>query len=354
MDRLFKNKSMLSILIFGMLGIVYLYILNLRSNLMFHGVYWFASFVFTVCFYYSCFIISTVIQIILIQCFNIFPLKVFSIYPFTYDGQARIHPIRLLYNIEGFSNSLILNLLRYIDDEETMMKKMKQLLRIRKISILITYCFIFLIIHRYDVITILVLGIAVISTILLSYFQYGTFWYGYDYLYGKGPNILKEFLFSSKSIMFLNAKQYDDILYDNHTDPFLELSILENYLYRSILENNRELSIETIRNVMEKYIDPDHFFAYDLTMDTKRLHIIKLIGWTGIKCQHDEVIELSIEFYSRIYEYARIHSLPMFQTYGLKTMRNEIELLKSRQIIEYHRLKLQDIQHVFSYYDDIS
>lgn len=352
MQKIFKSKNILSLIIFIMLGILYIYILNLKSGQISQAATWIVSFIILLLFYYFVFIITTVIQILGILCLNLFPIKVFSLYPVTFDGTWRFHPVNLIYNIEGYSNSLILNLALFIHDKSLLMKKMKQLLILRKASILLTYCLVFLILRQYDIKTILVLSIAAISTILLSYFQYGSFWYGYDYLYNEGSDILKEYIEASKSIMILTANQYAVALKETHNDPVLELAILDNYLYRSILERSDQLSAQLVESTISKYMDPDHFFLYHLTLDTKRLNSIKLIGWTGYKLKNREVIEISIDQYTKVYEYVVNNSYAFF-TKAYKNMRNELNTLKSQNLQSSNELHLQKFQNVFSCYDAI-
>lgn len=353
MDNIFKSKCALSCIIFLMSGTMYLYILNLRPELISKGMFWIVSFGLMLLIYYLIFLISSILQVILIKCFRLFPIKVFTLYPFTYDGVWRVHPIRLIYNIEGFSNSLILNLGTYIEDKELLMNKMKKLLILRKLSFLITYGSFFLILSRFDIKAILVLLIAAMSTILLSYFQYGTFWYGADYLYGKGPDFLREYILASKTIMILSSEQYARALKEEHEDQYLECSILENYLYRSILDKSVQLSVEIIESASTKQINSLEFYHSDLTLDSKRLNLIKLIGLAGYRCQNDTVINLSIEQYTCIYELIANNSLPLFQKYGPATIKKQIDALKYADPDLFHILKIQDMQYIFSSYDPL-
>lgn len=271
MDKIFKNKWILTCIIFLILGITFVYILNLRPDLNLKGGYWIFSFLLTLLFYYFIFILSTILQIFLIKCFRIMPIKVFSLYPITYDGSFRFYPIRLIYNIEAFNNSLILNLALYFKDDRQLMNQMKKLLILRKISILLSISLLFLLLNRFDVKTTIVFLIAALSMILVSYFQYGAYWYGYDYLYSKGAASLKEYLLASKSIMILDSIQYADALKQEHEDEYLECSILENYLYRSILDNKSICSMDIIRAATLRQIDKIEFFRINLKIG--RAHV---------------------------------------------------------------------------------
>lgn len=351
MNKIFKNKGSLLIIIFLMLGTMYLYVLNLRPELMTKGVLWIISFILMLLFYYLIFLISSFLQVILIKCCRLFPIKVFTLYPFTYDGTWRFHPIKLIYNIEGFSNSLILNLGTYFENKDLLMTKMKQLLMLRKLSVLITYGAIFLVLSRFDIKTFLVILIAAISTILLSYFQYGTFWYGADYLYGEGPESLSEYILASKTIMILSSEQYAKSLIEEHEDQYLECLILENYLYRIILDKKTQCSVKIIDAAITKQLDSLEYFHSNLALDTKRLNLIKVIGWTGFQCGNDVLIKLSVEQYTRVYEMIVNNSLPFFQKAGPSTIREQIVALKSADSDLFHSLKISDMQFVFSTYD---
>lgn len=348
-----ENKYSLTFIIFIMLGIMYIHFLNLFSEQLSNGLIWCLSFVLLLLFYYSGFILSSLIQILMIKLFRILPIKVVSLYPITYDGHWEIHPLRLLYNVEGFSNSLIINLTQFIKNDELILKKLKQLLYIRKISIFMSYAILFLLLRQINLRNLLLFFIISILTISLSYFQYGTFWYGYDYLYRKGLDSLKEYLYASKSIMILKSENYVEALNTPYKDHYLRLCLIENYLYSCLIEKNIDISIEFMKLTLQDMIHSEQFFMYDLTLDTKRLNLIKLMGWAGIVCCNKDILQLSIELYSKIYETIVNNSLPVFLKYGANTMKDEIAILKRNEHVSPSKLRLQDMQNIFSFYNKL-
>lgn len=354
MDKIYKNKYALLILIFLFLGIVFNYFLTLQIELISNGFYWLKTFALMLLFFYFSFVFSTLIQITFLFILRIFPIKVFSIYPFTFDGKLRFRPLRLIYNIEGFTNSLIINLSYYVNNENLLLKKMKQFLLLRKISTFISYFILFLFLNNINMKTIIVVVVAYLGTVLISYFKYGTFWYGYDFIYHSGSNELIEYLYSTKSIMFFNgneyAKFYNKIENENN---LLELSVLENYLYRCILERETIIDANILEQNMMKYHNPDKVLTYDLNFDAKRINILKLIGWVGIVCNNRDYVQCSINLLFSIYTDVVNNSLPVFIKHGTKRIKEEINILKHEQNGTSCPIKLQDMQCIFSIYDKL-
>lgn len=151
MKRIFCNKSLFLFVIMMSLGLVFMHFLFLNSYLLPNATHWILSFIKMLFFFYMIFIVSSILQIFSVIVFKVFPLKVFTVYPFTYDGKWRFHPIRLTYNIEGFSNSLVLNLSLFLNDSEELIVKLKKLLWIRKICLLITMLLMFLLFHDFHI-----------------------------------------------------------------------------------------------------------------------------------------------------------------------------------------------------------
>lgn len=354
MDKIYKSKYALSILIFLILGLMFWYFLTLRIEFISDGSDWIKSFGLMLLFFYSGFIISTCIQISLLFIFHVFPIKVFSMYPFTFDGKLRFHPLRLVFNIEGFTNSLIINLAYDMNNQKVLLKKMKQFLLLRKISTLISYCILFVLLNNINVKTIIVVILVCLGTLLISYFNYGAFWCGYDFIYHSDSNKLTEYLYSTKSIMVFHTKEYVKFYNQlENEDDLLELSVIENYLYRCILERKTIINANILEQNLMKYQDPDEVFAYDLNFDAKRINILKLIGWVGIVCNDADYVQCSINLLSSIYTDVVNHSLPMFIKYGTKRIKGEINALKQVQNGTNCPMKLQDMQNIFSIYDKL-
>lgn len=352
MKKFSTYKYALPLLIFMTTGIMFVYILHNLFDLKLHGMYWILSFVLMIFFFYASFLFSTFIQIALIKTFQVFKLQVCSIYPFTYDGKWRFHPIRLLYNVEGFHNSLHYNLAQFIDDDKILMKKGKQLQNIKSISIFLSYAIIILC-FRQTLLSLVILFILYIITILISYMSYGTFWYGYNYVYTLGVSTMKYYLYASKTIMILQHEQYKKALTMDPINAYFTLLILDNYLYTSIYENNKDISSTFIRHIWNANINTNQCFQYDIMFDTTYLNTIKLMGWTGILCDNIQLIEFAIELYQTIYEYILYNSFPSISKYAIKKMKKEIQYLKSHENIDISQLPLQDIQNIFSIYEPI-
>lgn len=353
MKSFLTKKNILPLLVFLQAGFLYIYFLSLEKGPIINGSLWFIAFFKMLLFYYFIFVASTLLQILSIKCFHLFPINVFSLYPVAFDGTLSFHPIRLLYNVEGFSNALILNLAQYINNEELLAIKMKQLLYIRKCCYFLAYGILFMYLQQYNLITFFIFLLAFLGTVFISYFQFGSFWYGYDYIYGQGAAFIREYLYASKTIMFLNAAQYADALHKEHRDDFFVLAIAENYVYRSIIERNQQESAQLLEHTLATYIEANETCTYDLTLDTKLLHVIKVIGWAGIICENTDMLQLSIAMYSTIYEVLLYDNAPIYVKHAAEKIEKELEYLRNHPPGLPCQLHIQNMQNIFNFYNKI-
>lgn len=353
MENIRTSKNTVSIIIFMLLGILFCEFLYIGIDYFTNAWYWIFSFFMTLIVYYLIYVMITFIQITIIRLFKVFPIKVCSIYPFTYDGKLRFHPLRLLYNIESYHNSLILNLSEYIQHPQ-LMEKLHSLLWIRKISTIIVISVLFMAFHHYDLITFFAFLLIVLGILSLSYLQCDTFWYGYDFIYSKGIQYFRFYLFGSKTILFMHAEDYGKYMMTIESDDKkMMLNILENYLYRCILEQHTTLTVSQIMTYIEYCRNNNQLMEYNISFDTKMLNIKKLIGWTGIKCHEKKYLECSIDLLLELYDYMVNNSLPAFIKYGTNKLRSEIEYLKNYTVKKDCVLELQDSQQIFSCYESL-
>ncbi len=355
MKGVYCNKSLFLSLLIILLGLVFVYFLFSNPTSSQTGTDWILSFCRMLIFYYLLFVISSCIQIIFVLTFRIFPLKVFSIYPFTYDGKWRFHPIKLIYNIEGFSNSLILNLSKLINDPEKLSVTMKKLLIVRKISLFISILFMFLFVQHFNTKTAFMFFIVYIGIILCSYFKYDDFWIGYDYLYLEGTDKIIYFLLSSKTIMLINSMNYAKGYVDYQENSMIEeLSILENYLYRCILEKQTIIPADVLKDHLKIYRNPEKVLLFNLKVDTKWLNILKLIGIVGLECDNHEYIDCSIEELTNVYINIINNSIPFFIEHGTNLLKLEIDSIKLfKEGYNNNVIKLQNLQNIFSSYENL-
>lgn len=354
MKKYYDNKQLLSQIIFFLLGSMFLHFLLLHPSEMSNGIHWITSFVLMLLFLYLVFVVSTLLQLVCIFLCKVFPIKVVSLSPITYDGKWRVHPLRLLYNIEGFSNSLIINLSAFVHDQHLLDKKMKQLLRIRKLCIILSFSILLVCFFPINFKTLLCFAIACIGTIALSFFRYGNFWYGYDAMYHLGMDEVTTYLYGAKSIMMFSAKDYANafLTYDKE-DAFQQLSIVENYLYRCIIETSSILTTSQISKVNIDIQDKSRRLSFDVNFDAKYVNFILLLGWTGMRCHCEEYIQYAIDLQSEVYETLVNNSSPFFIKYGVKKVKQDLEQLKTYRNDKRCPFKLQDMQTIYRSYDQV-
>lgn len=346
MSSFFKNKHCLSIILLILFGTPFLYLITQASQHIDKATVWISTFITSFLFLYLVFMTSTLLQLLLIKCFHVFDIASFSLYPMTFDGKLAFHPIRLLYTIEGFSNSLILNLCPYIQQEEVLRRKMKAFLRIRKLSVLITLFILFFLYQHYDMKTLFMFVIIAITTILLSYFQYGYFWYGYDFVSKQEFSYVQHYLFSCKGIPLLSAQTYADAVLSSDEEHEFRLAIIENYLYRCILEKR---TILTSKQLLPRLSLKDHP-KYQLYSDAKAMGLVRLIGWTGIQCNDEEYLSSAINMLSQLIQALYEHPMLTVATYSTQKLQEEIDYLKDPT--KPRRLALMEHEAVFHCYEE--
>lgn len=351
MKRLLARKQVLSLMIFLLLTIMYGYWLFQHPDRLPLASHWIMAFCQTLLFYYVVLLLTSLLQMLMVGMFHVFPIQICCLYPFTYDGKWRFHPIRMLYQQEGFHSCLYLNLAQYLPCMEVIKQKLKQLLLYRKISYVLTFLFLFGVMHNAHGYTVVMMGIVCSGLIALSYGSVTNCWIGLDGTYHKGMMAIGELLYSGKTISFLDAQAYANILQEgNIRNPYVELAILGNYCYRCLLENTAIIAADIISTKLSSYRHHEAVLTYDLAFDTSLLQVMKLFGWVGIVCKEDRYRTGSIGLLMSLYTDMLQQSTPFFAAHGTKTLRREIAALQSKKVTKA-QLHLQDMQAIFAIYE---
>lgn len=238
----------------------------------------------TLFIFYLIFMLAFTIELLLFNIGNIAKIQHLSIYPFTYDGTWRCHPIKLLFHAEAFRDTFELNLISFVNDYETLKRKFKLVLRIRKLSLFISFILIQLILYvLFQWNLIIEFTISYGCFVLFSFFDFSDYWEGNDSIYHNHK--VQRYYYIEKCIKQFDAKDYCNWIGQRIDQSDIAvgewLSLLENYVYRCIYEGVTPLSISSIRKIINKISPEDHVIYFDLGKDVRLQNIIKLIGLVG-------------------------------------------------------------------------
>lgn len=298
MKKLYRGKIVLLCIMFVPMWFVYQHILtdfNAFETLKLH--IWIVAFLLMLLFFYISVIMTTLIEFIIIKSFHLVKMKGLILYPFTYDGKLELHPIKLLYNKESFRDNISMNLTSLIDDENRVYDIFKKIINIHKVSSILAFCLLFVIYQNFTINILILFLLCLMSRILVTHFHYSDYWEGNAFILSQGKDYLICSLYKSRYIERISSQQYANYLRNhcNMLDKESLLSIMENYLLKSIIEKTTFLSVEDLKVYIQILNPENKVMSYHMGFDARFMQCKKLIGYVGIVCENERYIECSKE-----------------------------------------------------------
>lgn len=253
------------------------------------------SFIVALIILYSIYLCKVLLECLLIIVFVKVKINYLIICPFTYDSKILFNPLSLLYNYDGFQNSMYLNIDLTLPLDQTN-KLVKRILVIAKLSLILSSIFIGLILVYFS--TIMILPIILLFPITLgvfSYLKFTEFSYGANYFinsYG-----IDVYLLQSNGFKNFNPSCFIDFL-DNKKDevtPSILLKILENFIF-NLIYNNHLLNQRNLKQLVHSILEIEYYFyqeQYSPQFQTRYINLIKLIAVVYHKnFSHDTLLDI--------------------------------------------------------------
>lgn len=303
MDNKIWGTKVISVLI------ICLCILTVFNKLTFYVVGFeknqFISYVLTLCLVvvilYIIYVITNIIEYVILRIMKIIDIKYFVIYPFVFDKSIRFNPIKLIYNQECIRDVFVQNILFYYTHQtlDWIKKLFLKIKRIKEISLLTSLMIVAIFIWKvYGANVIVEVAILYTLMLLFSYCYFGNDWKGNRRVLMEDNFI--EYILSGRYCKQIPSIEYTNFLYhlidknksENDSIEVL-LKVFENCLYSTICDDQITIPIKTIKEVIT-IIDSNQNKIDTLSI-IKLLQIKKLIGLIGKRLNNQEYLEYGIE-----------------------------------------------------------
>lgn len=248
------------------------------------------SFVFSLLVLYAVYLCKIILECLFNVIFLKLKINYLIFYPFAYDTHLLFHPLILLYNYDGFQNSMYLNIDIHLSNNEKN-KLIKQITLISKVSFILSAIFIGLILSYFtSLVLLLIMLIFPVIWGTFSYLKFTDFSYGVHYLINKyGIDV---FLLQANGFKEYTPSLYFEYL-DNKTmdipSPVL-LKMIENLIF-IVIYHEHMLSQKETEKIVTALLDMESFFylePYSLQFQTRYINIVKLIAVLYHKQFEDE------------------------------------------------------------------
>lgn len=284
--------------------IICLCILTVYAKLIFCEVLFnqnqFLSYITTICFsiliLYIIYVITNIIEYILLRTMKIIDIKYFVIYPFIFDETIRFNPIKLLYNQECIRDVFPQNIIFYYTHRsmDSIKKSFLKVRQIREISLLVSLIIIATIIRYICNINVL-LEVVILYLLLyvFSFCYFGMNWKGNRKILME--NNFKEYIFSCGYCKQIASNEYANYLYylvESNSEVVL-LKTIENYLYSVIYEEKVILPVNILKELIA--IIENNKNEKETLFFIKLLHTKKLIGLIGKQFDDKGYLSYGIE-----------------------------------------------------------
>lgn len=275
--------------------IICLCILTVYSKLIFCEVLFdqkqFLSYVISICLsiliLYIIYVITNIVEYVLLRTMKIIDIRYFVIYPFIFDETIRFNPVKLLYNQECIRDVFPQNIVFYytyqsINSIRNLFLKVR---RIREISLLVSLMVVATIIkYIFNENVLLEVVILYLLLYLFSFCYFGINWKGNRKVLIE--NNFKKYIFSGRYNRQISSKEYANYLYylmgNNRLESNSEVALLkniENYLYSIIYEKRVMIPVKMLKELM--FIIENSKNESETLFFIKLLQTKKLIGLIG-------------------------------------------------------------------------
>lgn len=303
---------------------------------------------------YIIYVLSFLLELLLIKICNITKIKYLVVYPFTYDGRISFKPIILLKNQEMYRDTFWLNLASYRNMTDTEIRdKFKQIYYLRIVAIFLSLLLVAIVIFLFFVPNYLIfINVFILFILAVAFTFTNTKTYcgnGYILLY---KNNLREYFILEKGFKDCDKIDFENYLInslDRSDNTYTRLLVLENYLYYCF---NYDYNIDSAIaiNVIEEY---STYSTFNIFNDVTTMSIIKLIGIYGLRYGDIKCVKYSR---NRLVDYGLYLSEIGFKEDGPVVKKNDdfIDYLNGNLTqIELSNHLIYGIKNIFSYIDKI-
>lgn len=256
---------------------------------------------------YFIYLLTTILEYIMLKMTKIVEVNFVVIFPFTYDGNFRFTPIKSLSSQVNLQASAVINLVNDIKkdvSDEIIIKKLKKLLFLRITVIVFAYFMMFLFIgYTFHTLILIPFFISCFFEIIILFTSDNKYWRGIGSLLINGD--IEQYLYTLPNIKGFTADDYAgyldrtiDHMKENNQDKYIRM--LENTIFASIYEEKQPWHIEQLKWYCDTILATSYEIKWSaIAQESKKISLKKCLGLLGLLTKDDEIKQLSIDFLRR-------------------------------------------------------
>lgn len=269
-------------------------------------------------------------------------VEFFSCYPFTYDGQFRFHPIKMLYHQESYISQIPYNLdiTSFVNNQQTGLNEFKKNIYIWLLSEIINLILFINISYFFFNNILIELFILFLSGLVQQYLRYSELHFGYLYVLksdqvllfiaSKIPSKFITFETLNSLIAEVNKKQ----IYKNEYKVVIQ--IIVNYLYKCIHDEYSNIPLSQLEEILK----------IEEKSQVDQVNCLKLLGIVGLYTNNPEYTLYALTEFKVLIEYYESIDYNGVMKHAINSINLFIMFLSSSG-----RTRIKKRQLLINYYD---
>ena len=249
---------------------------------------------------YFIYILTAVVELIIMKITRLVELEYIIIFPFAFDGSWRFVPIKLIASQLYLRGSMVINLANDFKkgaNENKLKGKLKTIFNQRLISTAIVYLVIMFVFSlQFNLFIIPTLLISGLAEIILAYTTDHRQIYGTGYLLKNGN--IDRYLYTLPNLKTFTAENYADYLdktagVSSRLEDYKDVQIFENEIYACIYEQKQPMNIDRLKFYCELILLTTYTATFStFTHEYRKNGLRKSIGLYALSMNEPHILQL--------------------------------------------------------------